>query len=52
MLDKGETNIINNHKMTVRDVRDIKFGGIEAEVEVSKKEEKGVATLKIWGPSK
>ena len=33
--------------MTVRDLREVKYGGLEAEVEVSKDEEKGVATLKI-----
>ena len=50
--DKGEHKIINKHKMVVRDVRGGKYDGIEAEIEVSKGEEKGVATIKIWGPSK
>ena len=50
--EKGENKIINKHKMTVRDVHEVKYRGIEAEVEVSKDEEKGVATLKVWGPSK
>ena len=50
--DKGESKIINKHKMVVRDVRDVKYDGREAEIEVSKGEEKAVATLKIWCLSK
>ena len=42
--DKGESKIINKHKMVVRDVRDVKYDGIEAEIEVSKGEEKAEAT--------
>ena len=38
--------------MVVKDVRIVKYEGIEAEVEVSKGADKGVATLKIWGPSR
>ena len=49
---KDEIKIINNHTIVVRDFKKVKFGGLEAEVEISKGENKGVATLKIWGPSK
>ena len=50
--EKSEPKIINKHTMVVKDVRVVKYEGIEAEVEVSKGAEKGVATLKIWGPSR
>ena len=50
--EKGEAKIINKHKMIVKDIRDIKYDGIEAEIEISKGAEKGVATLRIWGPSR
>ena len=49
---KDEIKIINKHTIVVRDFRKVKFGGLEAEVEISKGENKGVATLKVWGPSK
>ena len=47
----GYIKKINNHNMVVRDVRYVDYG-VEADIEISKGRLRGVAKLKIWGPSK
>ena len=37
--------------MVVKDVRSVDYG-VEADIEISKGRLRGVAKLKIWGPSK
>ena len=51
--EKGDANakIINQHKMVVKDARNISYG-MEADVEISIGRMKGLASVKIWGPSK
>ena len=51
--EKGDTNgkIKNKHKFVVKDVRDVSYG-VEADIEISKGRIKGLARIKIWGPSK
>ena len=51
--EKGESNgkIINNHKVVVKDVREVSYE-VEADIEISKGRTKGLAGIKIWGPSK
>ena len=52
LSEKGDVNaiIINNHKIVVKDTREISYG-IDSDVEVSVGKMKGLATVKIWGPS-
>ena len=51
--EKGDANakIINQHKMVVKDAREVSYG-MEADVEISMGRLKGLARVKIWGPSK
>ena len=51
--EEGESNgkIINNRKVVVKDVREVSYG-VEADIEISKGRTKGLARIKIWGPSK
>ena len=43
--------MINKHKIVVKDVRDVSYG-MEADIEISKGRVKGLARVKVWGPSK
>ena len=51
--EKGDVNgkRINSHRMVIKDVRNISYG-IEADVEILTDKNKGLAKIKIWGPSK
>ena len=42
---------INKHKMVVKDSREVSYG-MESDVEISFGKMKGLAKIKIWGPSK
>ena len=48
---KGSSKIINNHKLSVKDVKIIDYG-LEAVVEIFNGKLKGLARITIWGPSK
>ena len=49
---KKDNNImmISDHEITIKDYRDLKYG-VEIDVEVKMKKQRGYAILKIWGPS-
>ena len=53
LYQKGDKNskIINTHKIVIKDVRDVSYG-MEADIEISKGRLKGLAMVKVWGPSK
>ena len=53
LMEKGDKNgkIINNHKMVVKDAREVSYG-MEADIEITTGKMKGLARAKIWGPSK
>ena len=51
--EKGDSHgkRINKYRMVIKDVRNISYG-IEADVEIQTEKNKGLAKVKIWGPSK
>ena len=53
LKEKGDVNakIINEHKFVVKDSREVSYG-MEADIEISKGMTKGLARVKVWGPSK
>ena len=52
-MEKGDNNgkIINQHKMVVKDAREVSYG-MEADIEITTGKMKGLARAKIYGPSK
>ena len=53
LMEKGDKNgkIINQHKMVVKDAREVSYG-MEADIEITTGKMKGLARAKIYGPSK
>ena len=52
-MEKGDKKrkIINQHKMVVKDAREVSYG-MEADIEITTGKMKGLARAKIYGPSK
>ena len=47
---KGSTQIVNKHRFSVNDIKEIEYG-LEADVEIFNGKLKGLARINIWGPA-